>query len=132
MHGLFTSCHPSGQQRRCTQKALRERGVQFEAWRRWRQEGVDCLLAGPDGDAARDLIKFLATMRLDAAAELAKRCGPWVDADADTRFVVLSLIDGAMIKLREKHGLARFALGAAQFQIIRECFSNELPHVRSQ
>jgi hypothetical protein len=109
MHGLFTSRHPSGQQRRYRRrKAPRERSTQFEAWRR---QGINALLAGRYGDEARNLIEFLGAITLEAGPELIKRCGPWVTADADTRFLVLSLIDHAIIELREKH------------EIIRECLA---------
>jgi hypothetical protein len=107
------------------QQALRERDWQIIAWRRWRKKGVEILLAGPYGETARGLIEFLGAMRLDAGPELIKRVGPWVDADADTRFLVLSLIGGAIAALRERSGLAPFddALPGeppTAFEIVRE------------
>jgi hypothetical protein len=129
MHGLFTSRQPSGQQRRYrTQKGLRERDQQFLVWRRWRQKGVDALVAGPHASEANDLIEFLKVMTLGSGPELIKRVGPWIDADPDTRFLVLSLIDSAIAALRERNGLAPFddALPGqppTAFQIIRECLA---------
>ena len=36
------------------------------------------------------------------------RSGPWRDADADTRFLILVLVDAAVIRLRERAGLVPF------------------------
>src|SRR6476659_11100090 len=70
--------------------------------------GRETLLAGPHGPAARDLIAFLAAMTLADAAVLLARVerGPWREANADTRFEILELIDDAIVELRERAGLA--------------------------
>jgi hypothetical protein len=72
--------------------------------------GRETLLAGPHGPAARDLIAFLAAMTLADAAVLLARVerGPWREANADTRFEILELIDDAIVELRERAGLAPF------------------------
>jgi hypothetical protein len=110
------------------QQALRERDQQVAAWRGWRRQGIDALLAGPYGSEAHDLIEFLRTLTFESGPELVKRCGPWVAADPDTRFLVVSLINTAIAALREKHNLAPFddALPGEPptvFQIIRECLA---------
>jgi hypothetical protein len=67
---------------------------------------VMSLLAGPYGADARALLGFLKNMTLTSAAELVDTIDrPWREADADTRFEVLSLIDDAIVALRERNGL---------------------------
>jgi hypothetical protein len=111
------------------EKALDERDTQLRAWCAWRRERVDALLSGPHGHAARALSEFLSGMTLASANELIAvvQAGPWREADADTRFEVLSLVDAAIIRLREKSKLPPFddALPFSDekltaFQIIRE------------
>jgi hypothetical protein len=90
-------------------KALQERDRLSLAHRRWRKEAFDALLNGPHGAAARTLIAFLDHMQSDerGLVELVQS-GPWRDADADTRFLILVLVDAAAIRLRERAGLAPF------------------------
>jgi hypothetical protein len=92
------------------EKAQVDKKKQFALWRKWRRERSELLLAGPYTDAARDLIELLDTLTPNAADMLLDRvrCGPWRDADPDTRFMVLALIDTAIIELRERQGLPRF------------------------
>ena len=92
------------------EKALAEREQQFVLWRKWRRERCESLRAGPYADAARDLIKLLDALTPDGADMLLERvrCGPWRDADPDTRFTVLALVDNAIIELRERQGLLPF------------------------
>ena len=45
----------------------------------------------------------------DASALLAHvKQGPWRDSDADTRFEILSLVDAAIVQLRERAGMEPF------------------------
>lgn len=44
-------------------------------------------------------------MTFEDGEELLIRAETWKDADEDTRFQVLSLIDGAICQMREKAGL---------------------------
>lgn len=120
--------HARAAEKRAAQKALRERDQQCASWRRWRKQGVEALLAGPYGSEARGLIDFLEAMTLTSGPELVERSGAWLDADADTKFLVLSLIDSAIAALREKHGLAPFddslpGEPPTAFQIIKECLA---------
>jgi hypothetical protein len=71
---------------------------------------LDALLAGPHGSAAQALIAFLQGMTLASAGELVEvvRAGPWLTADADTRFEVLALVDTEIVALRERHELVPF------------------------
>jgi hypothetical protein len=107
----------------------------ISSWRQWRDEPCEirnrcALLASQQGDVARALITFLASMTLHdgtALVELVK-AGPWQQADRDTRFEILRLIDAAIIALREAHGLVPFddALPgepASVFLLIREALA---------
>jgi hypothetical protein len=92
------------------EKAQVDKEKQFTLWREWRRERSETLLAGPYADAARDLIELLDHLTVDAADMLLERVrrGPWRDADPETRFTVLALIDSAIIELRERQGLPPF------------------------
>jgi hypothetical protein len=105
-------------------KLLDDRDRQTERWRRWNQDRVEALLAR-HADASRALLDFLRTMTLASAGDLIGIARSWRTADANTRFEVLSLIDTAIIELRQRHGLPPFddALPGEPptvFQIIRE------------
>ncbi len=80
------------------------------AYRQWRLERHEALLAGQHGDATRRLIGFLGSMTLDQGAALVALIvqGPWRQAGADTRFEILALVDGAIITLRERRGMSPF------------------------
>jgi hypothetical protein len=114
---------------RAREKELRERDQLFALWRKHHRAQRDALLAGPHGTAAQALIGFMKTMSLNDGAMLIDLvfAGPWRGADADTRFVVLQLIDAALVRLRERNGLEPFddALPFSDepdtaFQIIRQ------------
>jgi hypothetical protein len=81
-----------------------------EAYRRWRDERREALLAGPYGDTARCLIGFLEDMGLHDGAALIRliEWGQWRSADLDIRLEIPSLIDGAITALREKQGMPPF------------------------
>jgi hypothetical protein len=111
---------------RARNKALAERDKLLMFWlehcRRQREE----LLAGPYGEAAHELVALIDHMTLDQGSELIALVehGPWRMADADTRFIVLHLIDGSIARLRERHGLAPFDDSLDDeptvFQVLRE------------
>ena len=91
-------------------EALEERNKLFRLWQKWHREQTEKLLAGPYATAAQELADFLAAMTMPsgpALLELVRR-GPWHDADGNTRFEVLRLIDGALAHLRERHDLPPF------------------------
>jgi hypothetical protein len=100
--------HVANRQHRARNQALEERDRMVAIWRSWRKERLETLLAGPHGEAARELMATLEHM--PPAPQLIEmlRHGPWRTADADTRFLVLSLVDGAIVHLREKRGLPPF------------------------
>jgi hypothetical protein len=107
--------------------ARKESAVLRRAWRAWQRKRVEELMAGPYGEAARELRGFLADMTMGDAAALvaAVENGPWRQADADVRFEVLRLVDHAIVRLRETNSLPPFddALPGeppTAFEIIRE------------
>jgi len=95
---------------RTQEKALQERHELFALWKKHHREQSDGLLAGPHGAAAQELMDFMQGMTLGDGEELLDRvrAGPWRVADEDTRFIVLSLIDSGLVRLREKNGLPPF------------------------
>ena len=111
--------------RKAEQKALAERDCMFRAWTHWRREQLDAALAGPHGGALQALIAFLTTMKSSSALIEHVRTGNWKAADADMRFLVLHLVNSAMVRLHEERGLPPFDDGLpgeppTAFQIIRE------------
>jgi hypothetical protein len=112
---------------RAARKALDERDQQVRAWRHWHREKLDEALAGPHGRMLGWLLRFLESMTLQSAPALIEllRSEDWQSADDDTRFAALHAIDGAIMALRERHGLPPMddALPGeplTAFQIIRE------------
>jgi hypothetical protein len=91
------------------EKAQQERDRLSLAHRRWRKESIDALLSGPHGGVAQALLDFLEHMESDEHGLIEHvQSGPWRDADADARFLVLVLVDAAVIRLRERAGLVPF------------------------
>jgi hypothetical protein len=99
----------AAEKRRATaaEKALAERDDLFHLWKLHRQERLEALLAGPHGAAARELVAFLQTMTLADGNRLVEfvRAADWARADADTRFEILSLINSAIVAMRERANL---------------------------
>jgi hypothetical protein len=111
------------------EKALAERDDLFRLWKRWRHERLETLLAGPHGDAARELVAFLQAMTLADGARLVEfiRAAGWEHTDADTKFEVLSLINATIIALRERAELPPISDALPDekptaFLILREIF----------
>ena len=97
-------------QERAKRKALAERDYLYREWRKWHEEQIGQFLSGEYSDAARELHEFLSKASLDSGdqlIELVKR-GPWLEADDDTRYQVLRMINHAIVYLRESNGLAPF------------------------
>jgi hypothetical protein len=91
------------------EKAQQDRDRLSLAHHRWRKESIDALLSGPHGGAAQALLDFLEHMESDARGLIEHvQSGPWRDADQDARFLVLVLVDAAIIRLRERDGLIPF------------------------
>jgi hypothetical protein len=112
------------------EKALAERDDLFHLWKLHRQERLEALLSGPHGAAACELVGFLQAMTLDDEDHLLVefvRAAGWARVDADTKFEVLSLINSAIVAVRERAKLPPFDDGLpdeapATSIIIREMF----------
>jgi hypothetical protein len=92
------------------EKALAERDAQLRHWQREHRAELDAVLAGPHGGALARLATFLDVMTMESANTLVEhiRADGWHSADADTRLLVLRLIDTAIMQLRERNGMPPF------------------------
>jgi hypothetical protein len=94
-------------EKRAQRKALVEHDQLQRWWRRWRQERTEELLA-THGEKVRELVAFLDRMTPSDGMALIARVEAWRQADNDTRFEILSLVDNAIVRLREAHDLPPF------------------------
>jgi hypothetical protein len=94
-------------EKRAQRKALVERDQLHRWWQRWRQERTEELIA-THGEPVRELVAFLDNMTLNDGMALVAQVDAWRQADSDTRFEILSLVDNAIVRLRETHGLPPF------------------------
>jgi hypothetical protein len=98
-------------------------------WRAWRRERVEALLSGSYEAKTRALIAFLRTMTLRDGAKLIEhvQANGWRGADHNARLEALSLINRAIIRLRERNNLPPFDdplpnERSTAFIIVRELF----------
>jgi hypothetical protein len=91
-------------------KAAEEEQQLSRGYRKSLAEKREKLLASPYGAQAQALIDFLKGMTIESGGDLIAlvEAGPWQNANADTRYEILSLIDRAIMRLRERNGLATF------------------------
>lgn len=66
------------------------------------------LVSGPYAGTAEALIGFLKELKLDDGEKLIQMAMVWQSAPRTTRFLVLQLIDEAMVYLRVKNGMSPF------------------------
>ena len=90
------------------QKALAEQRLEFRLWKKWRRGRLEALCCGPHGEAVQSLLTFCKTAPGPSAMVEFVKVGPWTDADLDTRFEILSLLDAVIVKRRERMGLVPF------------------------
>ena len=90
---------------RALEKKEQEQATLWKQWSKWRNERLQAICEGPHGVEALALVTFLDSMTFEDGEELLIRAETWKDADEDTRFQVLSLIDGSIAQMREKAGL---------------------------
>jgi hypothetical protein len=92
------------------EKALEEREQLSAAHRRWRKDQIAALLAGSHGADAKALVKFLEDMGPHSEPKLLERVrsGPWCDTDEDTRFLILVIVDAALVRMRERQSMPPF------------------------
>ena len=83
-------------QQRALNKALKDRETLFRQFKKWHREQSDKLRQGPYGSEVEDLIAFLVVMTPEQGTELVDlvKSRPWYDADNETKFQLLRLIDG--------------------------------------
>jgi hypothetical protein len=84
------------------QKALEEQRYKLRQWQRWRRERLEELLAGPYDEPTQALLTFCKTATSPSALIDFVKAGPWHDADAETRFEILSLLDAVITERREQ------------------------------
>ena len=76
-----------------------------------RRQEKDSLLAGPLGAQVKAILSFARGMTLESAPELIDRveCAAWaLDLSIDDRFVLLRLLNNAIVNLRVRNGLPPF------------------------
>jgi hypothetical protein len=88
------------------QKAPTEQRIEFRQWRQWHRARVETLLVGYYAGPTKALLSFLKNMNSARALIKFVESGPWCNADEDTRYEVLGLIDAAIIARRERMKLA--------------------------
>lgn len=82
-----------------------------QQWERYLEElekRCKVLTSGPYAGTAEALVAFLKALTLDDGEQLIQMAMIWQGAPHTTRFLVLQMIDDAMINLRERNGLAPF------------------------
>jgi hypothetical protein len=91
-------------------RELAEVAAMVRAHTRWHHERCAEAIAGPHGALVEQLVDILGKLELRDGEHLVDfiNSRSWQGVDADTRFICLHAIDGAVIKLREQAGLAPF------------------------
>jgi hypothetical protein len=91
--------------KKALEKKETEQKTLHRMWSKWRNERLQAICEGPHGVEALGLVTFLDGMTFNDGEELLVRAEMWKTADPDTRFQVLSLIDGAICEMRERAGM---------------------------
>lgn len=103
-------------------------------WREWHRKRVKRLKTGRYVNAVNIVASFLEQMTLQDGAKLVTLIdkGPWREADADTRYLLLGLIDWRIILLRETEGWPPFddSIPFSQdeptaFELVREILGHD-------
>ena len=82
-----------------------------QQWERYLEElekRRKVLTSGPYAGTAEALVAFLKSLTLDDGEMLIEMAAVWQSAPWTTRFLVLQMIDEAMIMVRERNGLPPF------------------------
>jgi hypothetical protein len=97
-------------QKRALKKVADDRATLFKVYKQWQAGRREALLAGPYGDAFRDVMVALDGVTLADIDNIHAMviAGPWRTAPADIRFELLNLIDAVLIELRERADLPPF------------------------
>jgi hypothetical protein len=92
---------------RGAEKAVAEDSEQMRRYQRFRRGEIQALLDGPHGQGAQRLMKILKQLTPQSAEALFRvleHVNWFRDADDDTRFLVLGLIDEAICRMRVRDG----------------------------
>jgi hypothetical protein len=113
-------------------KELGDQRIKLRVWQRWRRERFNALLSGPYGLPAQALLRILKTSSGPTSLIDCVASGPWANADPETRFEILSLIDAVITKRREHMGMPPFndslpAQPENAFLILRARLGGEFP-----
>ena len=93
------------------EKAQQEKSVTLREWKRWRRERSDMLLEGPLSREYKALLLLVGSLAPESAPALVsyvQRCEWLKGSDLNTRHIILSVVDDAIVRLRMVHGLAPF------------------------
>lgn len=82
--------------------------ILLDLWERGHKDLIKTLLSGPHGAAAAELIAVLENLPGSSELIAAFDRGPWLQADNDTKFIILHLINRAIINHRERAGLVPY------------------------
>jgi hypothetical protein len=90
------------------QKKLADDAWLLREWKTWHQEELDAALAGPNGVLIAALVALLDRLELNAAATLLEfmQRHDWTSVSYAERLTVLHQIGQAIMRLRERNGLA--------------------------
>jgi hypothetical protein len=102
------ACSQRGRLPAKAEKAIAERQKTLSWWRQGRRKQIETLLNGPHGEEARELVGFLKGLELGQARQVIAHAETWRHADADTRYLVLSMISAAITSARTRAGLIEF------------------------
>jgi hypothetical protein len=117
---------------KAAQKKLADERKLRSAWRKWRRERIEALLAGSYGEPTRALLTFLKTVKRPTELVEFIKAGPWREANIDVRNEILGLVDAVIIRQRERMGLVPFddalpGQPSNTFLILREYLVPESP-----
>jgi hypothetical protein len=92
------------------EKELSEVHALLREHHRWHRERCVEAISGPHGALVEQLVEILRKLELGDGKHLIDfiHSQSWCGVDADTRFICLHAIDGAIVKLREQAGLCCF------------------------
>jgi len=115
------------EERRQAQQAS-DKDVLHRTWKQWHSKRAQTLQTGPYGNDVAEVISFLESMTLQDGGEIVALIerGPWRDADAETKDLLLGLINRRIMYLRQAEGwspfddsIPHFDESATAFEIIR-------------
>ena len=96
--------------RSAEQKKLNDDARLHRAWRKWHREELKQALAGPHGPMIERLAFMLKSLELASAPLLLAyiRGVDWTAIDYATRLTVPHVVNDAITRMRERHGMCPF------------------------